>query len=63
VEALPDPLRILWARRHLWSEMQEGAITFREISSKNRINLTIRRAIQMGIFKGPRLFRCGQGVA
>jgi len=62
VEALPDPLRTLWALRNLWWEMQEGATTFREISSKNRINLTIKRAIQMGIFKGPRLFCCGQGV-
>lgn len=62
VEALPDTLRILWALRNLWWEMQEGATTFREISSKHRINLTIKQAIQMGIFKGPRLFCCGQGV-
>jgi len=62
VESLPDPLRILWSLRNLWWEMQEGVTTFRDISSKNRLNLTIKRAIQMGIFKGPRLVCCGQGI-
>jgi len=62
VESLPDPLRILWALRNLWWEMQEGVTTFRDISSKNRLNLVIKRALQMGIFKGPRLVCCGQGI-
>ncbi|HYM70009.1 MAG TPA: amidohydrolase family protein [bacterium] len=62
VESLPDAVRILWALRNLWWEMQEGVTTFRDISSKNRINLTIKRAIQTEIFKGPRMICCGQGV-
>jgi imidazolonepropionase-like amidohydrolase len=62
VESLPDPLRILWALRNLWWEMREGVTTFRDISSKNRSNLVIKRALQTGIFKGPRLVCCGQGI-
>jgi len=62
VESLPDTVRILWALRNLWWEMREGATTFRDISSRNRINLTIKRAIQTGIFKEPRMICCGQGV-
>jgi len=62
VEGLSDPQRILWALRNLWWEMQEGTTTFRDISSKNRINLAMKQAIQMGIFKGPRMICCGQGI-
>lgn len=48
----------LWAKRM----MRLGYTTMRCMGARNRLGIHVRNAIQAGVFHGPRLLACGNGI-
>ena len=48
----------LWAKRM----MRLGYTTVRCMGAKNRLGIHVRNAIQAGVFHGPRILACGNGI-
>jgi len=47
---------------HAQKHLQAGVVTVRNCGSKYQVDIELRKAIEEGIVKGPRIFACGQPI-
>jgi len=60
---LPDEILTLQAAKNARSHLYSGVTTIRDLGSKHKTSLLLRKAIEMGITVGPRMILCGRPVA
>jgi len=61
--AEPTEYLALRAARNCLSALLEGVTTVRDCGGKGGTALWVRRAVEAGLLKGPRVFACGQPIA
>jgi imidazolonepropionase-like amidohydrolase len=57
-----DALSMLKAARHAEITLLAGVTTVRDLGAKNRLNISLKHAIEMGIASGPRVLASGQSI-
>ena len=58
----PDPISILRLHRNATRDLQSGVTTVRDVGAKRHIDLYYKRALEMGLVRGPRVFASGQPI-
>ncbi|MDR7543078.1 MAG: amidohydrolase family protein [Armatimonadota bacterium] len=61
--AEPTEYLVLRASRNCLSSLIEGVTTVRDVGGKGATSFTVRKAIEAGLIKGPRVYSCGQPIA
>jgi imidazolonepropionase-like amidohydrolase len=59
----PITYLLMRAARNALLDLQEGVTTVRDLASKQRTNLVVKKAINEGMIVGPRVVACGQPIA
>ena len=63
VENSSDEQRFIFARENAWYELSRGVTAMRDCSSVGRTASALKKAIETGLIRGPRLTVCGLGIA
>jgi imidazolonepropionase-like amidohydrolase len=58
----PDPISILRLHRNATRDLVSGVTTLRDVGAKHHIDLHYKRALEMGLVRGPRMFVSGRPI-
>ena len=58
----PDPISILRLHRNATRDLRSGVTTLRDVGAKRHIDLHYKRALEMGLARGPRLLASGRPI-